>query len=86
MSTLFENYYDSLGHIIYIGSTVMCNTSGFRIYGHVTEMNIDKNGNEKYTVIPDIGYKSNKEIKLKKTYKVSWKNTYLINVTQRNKN
>lgn len=78
MSTLFENYFDSLGHEVHIGSTVMGKTRGFFIYGHITEMTKDSNGNEKYTIVPDIGYKSEKEETLKKHYKISWKNVFLL--------
>jgi len=80
MSTLFENYYDCLGHELHIGDTVGGNTCGYIIYGHIVELNRDKNGNEKYTIIPDIGYRANSEVKLKKQYKIGWKNVYLITV------
>jgi len=82
MSTLFETYYDSLGHELLMGSPVMAKTCGYLIYGHVVDMSMDSKG-EKYTIIPDIGYKSNSEIKLKKNYKVGWKNIYLIKVNKK---
>ena len=83
MSTLFETYYDSLGHELVLGSTVMAVTCGYRIYGHVVDFDKDKKGEEKFVIVPDIGYKANKEIKLKKTYKISWKNVYLIKVKKK---
>jgi len=83
MSTLFENYYDSLGHELVLGSTVLCLTSQCRIYGHVVGFNKDKKGDDKIVIIPDIGYRSNKEIKLKKSYKINWKNVYLIKVNKK---
>lgn len=83
MSTLFESYYDSLGHELHIGDPVMGKTCGYMIYGHITEFSRDKNGNEKYTIIPDIGYRSNKEVELKKHYKISWKNVFLVKVTKK---
>lgn len=83
MSTLFENFYDSLGHEMHIGDPVMGVTCGYRIYGHIVDMTKDKNENEKYVIIPDIGYKSNKEVVLKKRYKISWRNVYLVKVTKK---
>ena len=83
MSTLFENYYDSIGHELSIGSTVLGITSGYRIYGHVIGFDKDKKGDDKIIIIPDIGYRSNKEIKLKKNYKISWKNVCLIKVRKK---
>ena len=79
MSTLFETYYDGLGHEVYLGSPVMIKTTEMFIYGHVVDMKMDNKG-EKYTVIPDIGYKSNKDVQLKKKYKGNWKNIFLINI------
>jgi hypothetical protein len=83
MSTLFETYYDSLGHEIFNGSSVMAKTCGYLIYGHVVNFDIDKKGEEKFVIIPDIGYKANTEVILKKKYKVSWKNVYLINIKKK---
>ena len=80
MSTLFESYYDGLGHELVLGSTVMGMTSGYTIYGHVIGFDKDKKGEDKIIIIPDIGYRTNKEIKLKKTYKIGWKNVCLIKV------
>lgn len=83
MSTLFESYYDSLGHELVLGSTVLAKTSGYTIYGHVVNFNKDKKGEDKIVIIPDIGYRSNKEVKLKKDYKITWKNVYLIKVNKK---
>ena len=84
MSTLFETYYDSLGHEIFNGSPVLAKTSGIIIYGHIVDMTMDAKG-EKYTIIPDIGYRSNAKVVLKKKYKVNWKNVFLIKVNKNNK-
>jgi len=83
MSTLFENYYDSLGHELVLGSPVLAKTSGYLIYGHVIDFGKDKKGEDKIIIIPDIGYKSNEEIKLKKDYKINWKNVYLIKINKK---
>lgn len=77
MSTLFDSYYDSLGHELHIGEYVMGVTSGGKIYGTIVEINLDSKGNEKYTIIPNIG--SNNISNLKKKYKIGYKNVYLIN-------
>ncbi len=83
MSTLFENYYDSLGHEMHIGETVMGCTTGGRIYGHIVDMCVDSKGNEKYTIVPDIGCTTNLLPKLKKQYKITWRNVYLITVKKK---
>lgn len=83
MSTLFESYYDSLGHEMHIGETVMGYTCGYYIYGHIVDMSMDKNGNEKYIIVPDIGYRSNKPVTLKKKYKIGWRNVYQITVKKK---
>lgn len=83
MSTLFEIYWDGLGHELVLGSLVLAKTSGYTIYGHVVDFNKDKKGEDKIVIIPDIGYHSNKEIKLKKNYKIIWKNVYLIKVNKK---
>ena len=83
MSTLFENYYDCLGHELSIGSTVLGITSKYTIYGHVIGFDKDKKGDDKIIIIPDIGYRSKIEVKLKKTYKISWKNVCLIKVKKK---
>ena len=83
MSTLFENYYDSLGHEMHIGETVMGCTTGGRIYGHIIDMCMDAKGNEKYTIVPDIGCTNNLLPKLKKQYKITWRNVYLITVKKK---
>lgn len=80
MSTLFESYYDCLGHELSIGSPVLGFTSGMKIYGHVINFLRDKKGNDKFEVVPDIGYKSDKEVKLKKSYKISYRNICLIKI------
>ena len=81
MSTLFESYYDNLGHEMQIGMTVLANTSGGRIYGHIIDMFHDNKGEGKFVVVPNVG--SYNIDKLKKSYKISWKNVYLIKVTKK---
>lgn len=86
MSSLFENYYDSLGNIVKIGDTVMGVTCGYKIYGHVVDVEFDKKGNEKYHIVPDIGCTKGKENTLKKLYKISYRNTYHITVKKKGRN
>ena len=83
MSTLFDSYYDNLGHEMHIGDTVMGETCGYLIYGHIINILLDKNSEEKYVIIPDIGYKSNKTINLKKKYKKKKKKVSLIKITRK---
>ena len=83
MSTLFDNYYDCLGHEMQIGMTVEANTSGGIIYGHIVEMFRDNKGEDKFTIIPDIGYSN--IAKLRKSYKIGWKNVYQIIVKMKSK-
>lgn len=83
MSTLFENYYDSLGHEMHIGMTVMAHTSGGYIYGHIVNMVKDTKGNEKYTIVPDLGYSENLKDKLRKQYKINWRNVYQIEIKKK---
>ena len=82
MSTLFENFYDGFGHVMQIGMTVMACTTGGHIYGHIVDIVLDKN-NAKYVIVPDIGCSNNLLNKLKKKYKINWKNVYLITVRKK---
>lgn len=79
MSTLFKKCYDSLGHLISVGDTVMGITCGYQIYGHIIDITLDKKNEEKYTIIPDVGCTKGKESSLKKQYKIGWKNVYKVN-------
>ena len=79
MTTLFENFYDSLGHEMHIGETVMAVTCGYRIYGHIIDITLDKKNQEKYVIVPDVGCTKGKESSLKKQYKIGWRNVYKVN-------
>ena len=83
MSTLFETYYDSLGHEMHIGDPVMGKTRGYFIYGHIINFRKDKNGNEKYIIVPDLGYRSNTPVELKKHYTIGWKNVLLVTIKRK---
>lgn len=82
-STLFENYYDGLGHILYIGSTVKCNTSGHFIFGTVVDIIPKSDNKTMYKVIPNIGCSNALLPKLKKYYIISDKNIFLITVKKK---
>lgn len=82
MSTLFDIFYDSLGHEMEIGMPVMAYTCGGRIYGHIVDMYKDKNDNEKYVIIPDIAHSLN-ITNLKKKYKINWKNVFQITIKKK---
>lgn len=82
-STLFGNYYDALGHILYIGSTVECNTSGHIIFGTVVDIIPKSDTEAKYKVIPNIGCSTVLLPKLKKSYIISDKNIFLITVKKK---
>lgn len=81
MSTLFETYYDSFGHELYSGSTVAAKTPKGFIYGHVVNFKKDKNGDSRFEIVPDIGY--NKNVTLKKSFKVKDINVFLIKVKKK---
>lgn len=83
MSTLSETFYDSLGHEIHIGETVMAKTCGYLIYGHVKEMLKNSKGEDCYVIVPDIGYKANKPVILKKQYKINRNNVFQIIVIKK---
>jgi len=83
MGTLFDKFYDSLGHEMQIGMTVMACTMGGHIYGHIVDLTKDKNENDKFVIVPDIGCTNNLVGKLKKRYKINWRNVYLIKVTKK---
>ncbi len=71
MSTLFESYYDCLGHELTYGSTVGFNKGHHIIYGTVTDIIPDEKIGYKFIVIPNIGWRGPSEPKLQKSYKVS---------------
>ena len=81
MSNLFETYYDSFGHELYIGSPVVARTSKGFIWGHVTNFYKDNKGNSKFEIIADIG--RNKNVAVKKSYKIIDKNVFLINIKKK---
>ena len=81
MSNLFETYYDSFGHELYLGSPVAAKTPKGFIYGHVVNFKKDKNGATRFEIVPDIGY--NKNVTLKKSFKIKDINVFLINVKKK---
>lgn len=83
MSTLFENFYDSLGHEMHVGETVMAETCGYFIYGHIKEMKKNSKGEDCYVITPDIGWRSNKPVTLKRQYTVNWIHVFQITVTKK---
>lgn len=85
MSTLFESYYDCLGHELYVGSYVGFQSKDHTIYGTVIDIKNDKDDDYKFVVIPNIGCRWSKGNMptLKKRYTVSWKRIYLINVKKK---
>jgi len=81
MSNLFETYYDSFGHELMLGSPVAAKTSKGFIYGHVINFNKDKNNNSRFEIVPDIGH--NKNVTLKKSFKIKDINVFLINIKKK---
>ena len=84
MSTLFETFYDSFCHEIHIGQLVFFKTKGIILLGNIKEMKRDKNGDEKYVIVPKQSYKPEGIESFKKTYTVSWKNTFMAAKKQSN--
>lgn len=81
MSTLFETFTDAFCHELHLGSPVIGKTSKGLIYGHVVNFLKDKKGNDKYEIIPDIGYP--KGIVPKKSYKINANNVFLITIRKK---
>jgi len=77
MSTLFDTYYDSLGHELHIGDPVFIRTGGHVIFGSLVKFDSDKKGNIKYNVVPSAKYKAVGIDNLKRSYKVSEINIFL---------
>ena len=77
MSTLFETYYDALGHEMHIGDLVFIKVKGHFIVGSISKFDFDKNGNIKYVVTPSALYKANGIDDMRRTYKVSDRNIFL---------
>ncbi len=84
MSTLFDNYYDCLGHELTYGSAVGFTKGNHFIYGIVTDIVSDSKSGYKYIVIPSIGWKGPNEPKLQKRYVVSINRIFKINITKKN--
>lgn len=73
-------YYDTFGHELTIGSAVGFKRKDHFIYGTVTEIVADPKNEYKFIVIPNIGWRGPDVPKLQKSYKISPKNIFLINV------
>ena len=71
MSTLFDTYYDCLGHELTCGSTVGFKKGNHFIYGTVTDIVMDTKMDYKFIVIPNIGWSGPDEPKLQNKYKVN---------------
>ena len=82
MSTLFNSYYDSLGNELTYGSPVCFRSSGYFIYGIISEIIPDAKSEYKYVVVPTIGYKGPGKIELKKKYKVNHNRVFLLNINK----
>ncbi len=80
MSTLFDTYYDSLGHELTFGSPVGFRKGQHFIYGIVTNIISDAKHDYKFIVTPSIGWKGPNEPKLQNRYTVSNKRIFKINV------
>lgn len=76
MSTLFETFYDSFGHELYIGSPVFFRYTGHILFGTLVKFSRNKSGEVKYNIIPSVKYKEN-GIKLRRNYNISEKNVFL---------
>ena len=83
MTTTKDVLYDSFCHEMHIGMTVMAHTSGGYIYGHIVDMVKDTKGNEKYMIVPDLGYSESLKDKLGKQYKINWRNVYQIEIKKK---
>lgn len=84
MSTLFESYYDCLGHELTYGSTVGFRKGSHFIYGIVSDIVSDPKHGYKFIVIPSIGWKGPNEPKLQNKYVVSNARIFKINVIKKN--
>lgn len=80
MSTLFESYYDCLGHELSIGETVGWKSLGRFIFGTITEFVKTKTGDFKAVCIPNIGNTLLEGQKLRKKYSVNSNNIFKINI------
>lgn len=76
MSTLFETFYDSFGHELYIGSPVFFKYTGHILFGTLVKFSRNKSGEVKYNIIPSVKYKEN-GIELRRNYNISEKNVFL---------
>ena len=61
----------------------MAHASVGYIYGHIVDMVKDTKGNEKYMIVPDLGYSENLKDKLRKQYKINWRNVYQIEIKKK---
>ena len=83
MSTLFDSFYDSFCHELQLGNTVFIKVKGHFILGTVVKFDYDKNGNQKFTVVPSAKYKGAGIDDLKRSYKVSDKNIFLATIKKK---
>jgi hypothetical protein len=84
MSTLFDTYYDALGHEMHIGDICFIKVKGRFIFGSVVKFDFDKNGNIKYVVVPSAKYIAMGIDDLKRSYKVSDRNIFLAVIKKKN--
>lgn len=84
MSTLFDTYYDSIGHELHIGDPVFIRTGGRVIFGSLVKFDSDKKGNIKYNVVPSARYKAVGIDDLRRSYKVSEINIFLAVIKNKN--
>ena len=76
MSTLFDTYYDGLGHELQMGSPVFFRCAGKLLFGTLVKFGRNKNGELRYNIVPSVKYKEN-GIELRRNYNVSDKNVFL---------
>ena len=83
MSTLFDNYYDCLGHELTYGSAVGFRKGKHFIYGVIIDIVSDSKHDYKFIVVPSIGWKGPDEPKLQKRYTVSNMRIFKINLAKK---
>ena len=84
MSTLFDSYYDCLGHELTYGSPVGFRKGSHFIYGIVSDIVSDSKHGYKFIVTPSIGWKGSNKPKLQNKYKVSNNKIFLVNIIHKN--
>ena len=87
MSTLFDSYYDALGHELHIGDSVMFKVSDKYLIGSIAKFGANKNGALRYTVVPSPIYKTSPDFDfLKRSYNVSDRNVFLVYIHKKKEN